>query len=146
MDIFSLKFPLALVAPDGWVELWRKAETRRNWSLGGIQKYRKLGFIVADGDGHVWRLTSVELSRPIGVWARIKAVFSLESFPVQIEVTKAEGDPLEVFRTAFLAALEEDDDILKQFHSAEKIEAVVSSATSLSDLLARLKRMRILTE
>lgn len=146
MDIFSLQFPLAIVAPDGWVELWRKPDSHRGWSLGGIKKYRKLGFVVADGAGQVWRLTELAPSQPISVWAHLKAVFSLAQFPVQIEVTQAEGAPLEIFKSAFLAALKKDDDILTHFRSAKEIEAQVASASSLSDLLVRLRRMRVLME
>jgi hypothetical protein len=111
------------------------------WSPGGISKYNRFGFIVADSSGAVWRMVQIEPERRITLWDRFPLRIVL--IPVRITVERLAGDPLQLFREQFAKALEKDDDCLTQFHSEEKIKAILDGADSLAKLTKTLHKMRV---
>lgn len=111
------------------------------WTPSAINGYNKLGFMVADANGAVWRMVRIEPERRITLWDRMPWRFVV--VPVRIAVEGVAGDPLQVFRGQFAQALENDDDCLTQFHSEEKIRAILDSSASLPKLTQTLHRMRV---
>ncbi len=109
--------------------------------MTGIRKYNRIGFIVADGKGAVWRMVAIQAQGKVSLWDRLRLMPAL--VPAEVTLEPVSGDPLAIFRDAFLKALEKDDDSLTQFHSTEQIKDLLSSADSLSKLLSTLHRMRV---
>ncbi len=141
MLLTDLPFPVTVVAPDGWAEYTKAPDDIRNWGMTGIRKYNRIGFIVADGKGAVWRMVAIQAQGKVSLWDRLRLMPAL--VPAEVTLEPVSGDPLAIFRDAFLKALEKDDDSLTQFHSTEQIKDLLSSADSLSKLLSTLHRMRV---
>ncbi|HZR21505.1 MAG TPA: hypothetical protein VFE51_29760 [Verrucomicrobiae bacterium] len=141
MQLNELPFPITIVAQDGWAACKESLDEVRMWSVGAIASYNKLGFIVADSSGAMWRLTRIEPERRITLWDRLP--LRIVSVPVRITVESLAGDPLQLFREQFAKALEKDDDCLTQFHSEEKIRAVLNGTESLVKLTKTLHKMRV---
>lgn len=143
MKLTELAFPITIVAPDGWASYSMTPHENEKWSIPAIRKYNKIGFIVVDSRERAYRLVSIVPESPITAWERLRAIFSSRPRPVHINVELMEGDGLSIFREHFLRALSLDDDCLSQFHSKEKIGAIVRETTPLSKLMARLAKMRV---
>jgi hypothetical protein len=141
MLLSQLTFPVTFVAPDGWVNYSTSKDNVSQWSLNAIRKYNRIHFIVADSEGTVWKLKDIE---PI---AKITFLGWLRSFfypiTVVIHLEREEGDPLEIFKTHFIAALKKDDDVLTQHHSRDKIICILNKAKSLKELTEQLYKMNI---
>ena len=101
----------------------------------------RLGFIVADSSGTVWRMVRIEPERRITLWDRFP--LRIAQIPVGIIVEEVPGDPLQVFREQFTRALEKDDDALTQVQSADRIKAALNASESLPKLTQALHRMRV---
>ena len=141
MQLNELPFPVTIVATDGWAAYQESPEDVRLWSPGAIAGYNRLGFIVADSSGTVWRSVRIEPQRRITLWDRFP--LRIVRVPARVSVEKVAGDPLQLFREQFAKALEKDDDCLTQFHSEEKIKAILNGADSLAKLTKALHEMRV---
>ncbi len=143
VQLLELAFPVTIVAQDGWAEYVATPDGRERWSVTAIRKYNRIGFIVADSEGAVWRLERIEPIQQITLLDRLRAVFQHHLIAVRIMLERADGDPLTVFRAHFAKALENNDDSLTQFHSSDKLAAVINGAVSLPKLLTTLHKMRV---
>src|SRR5262245_36701674 len=117
MLLTDLPFPVTIVAPDGWAQYEKAAEDIRYWGVRGIRKYSRIGFIVADAKGSVWRMVNMVPERKLRIWEHFSVMPVL--VPTSVTVEPADGDALAVFRDHFTKALEKDDDILTQSHTKE---------------------------
>lgn len=141
MLLSDLPFPVTVVAPDGWARYEPTHECLRAWGVNGIRQYNRIGFIVADAEGMVWRLVQIVPERELSFWERLG--FRSGRIPVRIVIEAIGDDPIAVFREHFLVALAKDDDCLTQFHSAERIKRVLGSTDSIPRLMAALHKMGV---
>jgi hypothetical protein len=140
----DLRFPVLVVASDGWLQVLSEEEASR-WNCIGVSKYNRLQPLALDSDMRLWRITKIKPKKPITIFHRILAqTFYNPQFHVKFEVDEISEKQLQKLQEEINKAINADDDILTQWVEAEELKDSVDAAKSFKSLLTVLKKKRVI--
>ena len=128
------------VAADGYAAVWPERPQTTETTPFAVRRGFWDGLVVYDADGLAWTPESVELQSGGGLLRRLIA--TVRNPPTSAGITYAEPRSYELgeLRDAVRRALEQDDDVLTQFHEADEIEAWLTAASSFGAVVEALER------
>jgi hypothetical protein len=137
----NVKFPILLIADDGWVELVKTAADIVNWTRVAVMKYESRKMVVLDADDNAWKVTRITTDPPMNPLGRLLAhTIHNPKVPVRIELEPITLTPISATRAAFDQAIQADNDVLTQRSSAKELRNAVQHARSFREIVAALKR------
>ena len=142
-DLDLIKFPVLVVADDGWLQLCSTASDLSKWNYIGINKYNKRRVLLYDSSDNLWllktiipekRLTFIRLLLAYTFYnPRLQASLVLQ--PIYEEKTAA-------ISAAIKHALDKDDDVSTQWSTASEIKKSIENKNTFRDIVSALKRKR----
>jgi hypothetical protein len=126
------------VGADGYAAVWPERPQTMETTPFAVRRGFWDGLVVYDADGVAWTPESVEL-RGGGPLRRLVA--SVRNPRTSADITYAEPRTYELdeLKDAVRGALEEDDDVLTQFHEADEIDAWLDAASSFGAVVDALE-------
>ncbi len=138
-----MKFPLLIIASDGWVDYFKKDEDLSAFNYIAIKKYNQLKPHIIDSAESVWQITEISAKKPLTFLDKFLAhTFHNPLIPVTIQVEKITEKPIDTIKQALMHAIDADDDILTQWCEASELKKAVESADSFKSLIATLKKKK----
>jgi hypothetical protein len=138
-----VKFPLLLIASDGWIGYFKNNEELGDWNYLAINKYNHIKPIIMDADDLVWKINRILPNKPPSFIDKLLAyTFYNPLIPVTFELDPVAENPLTVVKEAVKQAIDADDDILTQWVEADKLQGAVKKASSFKSLVAILKKKK----
>jgi len=111
--------------------------------MTAISKYRRLGFIVVDHEGQVWRMDSISIEPPLSAWQAPLSRLLNARHSVRLDLLPVQSDALATLKTSLSEAITNGGDLHTQTQSAESIIKRIDEASSAADVLGVLRRCRI---
>jgi hypothetical protein len=106
-----VKFPLLIIASDGWIGYFKNNEEFSGWNYIAISKYNNIKPIIMDTDDFVWKINKIVPNKPPSFIDKILAhTFYNPLIPVTFELAPISESPLKVVKEAVKQALDADDD------------------------------------
>jgi hypothetical protein len=121
--IADLPFPIAIVAPDGWGKLLKKADDAQAWNAVAIRKYNRIGFVVADASGSIWTLEKLTPREKPSFLDRFR--LQPRRLPTDVALLGTNGQPLEIFKERLRQALAADSDVMTQFALVRRLSLLL---------------------
>jgi hypothetical protein len=142
----NVKFPILLIADDGWVEHVKTAAEIANWTRLAVMKYESRRMVVLDADDDAWKVTRISTDPPLNALGRLLAhTIHNPKVPVRIELEPITLTPIDATRAALVQAIQADNDVLTQRSSAKELRNAVQHARSFREIVAALKRAGAIT-
>jgi hypothetical protein len=139
----SVKFPVLIIASDGWVDYIKQDKGLQAFNYIAIRKYNKLRPLIIDSDDSVWQVTEISPNKPLNLLDKILAyTFYHPLLPVSFQLAKITDRPFDLIKDALGQAIDADDDILTQWSDADELKRAVREANSFDALVANLKQKK----
>ena len=135
----------ALVLPKGGgVELWNRVERERDFTTREWQRKDWAQLLVFDAADYRWPVAEAKPFDPVPILARLfSRVGYNPTLTVQLLFAAPEPSDLTELKRALAQRVEDSEDGLTQMLDRDRLKALVLAATSFADLLARLKKYRV---
>ncbi len=136
-----MKFPLLIIASDGWVDYLKKDEDLGAFNYIAIRKYNKLKPYIIDSTESAWQIIQISPKKRLTVLDKLLAyTFHHPLIPVTLQIEQIIEKPMDTIKQALMQAIDADDDILTQWCEADELKEAVRSADSFKSLIANLKK------
>jgi len=135
----SVRFPVLVIADDGWVDYIDSPEQLSAWTYSAIRKYSKRRVMLYDSGENGWILNKLEPSNPCSLLGKCLASIANRQVPARLFVRSLSETPLEKAKELLYVAIDQDDDILTQYNPANEIKDDVAKAYSFESLVEALK-------
>lgn len=138
-----MKFPVLIIASDGWVDYIKQDKGLQAFNYIAIRKYNKLRPLIIDSDDCVWQVSEISPNKPLNLFDKILAYsFYHPLIPVTFQVNKITDRPMDIIKDVLTQAIDADDDILTQWTDADELKKAVKDANSFDSLIANLKKKK----
>ena len=136
----NIKYPVLIIADDGWVDLIDDSKGLSSWNYIAINKYNKRGVWLYDSSNTVWQLHKLVPEKPATFLRLLLAqTFYNPSVEVSVQLVKHNDENNDKIIAAINKAIDKDDDILTQTIEAEDLKTAIKNKTTFEELIATLK-------
>jgi hypothetical protein len=129
-----------LVRADGWTQKEISLLPERTTSAYEFHKPWWRGAILFHRDGNRYEVASALPTQPLATFSKLlAATFHNPQLTARYEYRSLGPYELGALKQALLRAIDEDDDVLTQFHDAEELQRRTRAATTYDDVVAVLE-------
>jgi hypothetical protein len=132
-----------VVADDGYVDLWTAVPEQLTVTAYALVQRRYESWRIYGPDGQVRCIQALAPARPLGP-VRTLLAYTVYNPRLETTVTYAQprGYALEELKEALGRAVEQDDDVLTQFHESDELRQQITAARTHAELVGVIRRTR----
>ena len=129
-----------LIGPDGWIDTTESLEVERTTSAYGFHKPWWKGVSFFHRDGMRYEVLTATPSRSLWPLSKLLAATIYNpKFTVQYEFRSIGPYEVDDLKQAVADAIDNDDDILTQFHEADELKELLAEARTFDAVLKLLR-------